>query len=204
MRICVIFYKKDGITLPLHYNHIIQSFIYKSLDKGLAKRLHDKGFLYEKRRFKLFVFSRLIADAKIENGLIHFKEGVKLYISSPIHPFIESLAETLLKMPNLQLHDQEVFVESIHVCRKPSFPEHAFVKMLSPLTIYSTLKKADGAKKTYYYNPWEDEFSTLIKENLIKKYKAFYEKEPDDKIFSIRAYKVSKKEEKIINYKAHG
>ena len=42
--------------------------------------------------------------------------------------------------------------------------------MLSPMTIRSTLYTKDGKRKSYYYNPFEEEFSQLITENMKKKY----------------------------------
>ena len=51
----------DNITLPVHYNHLIQAMIYQSLDDALAHWLHEEGFQCGKRRFKLFTFSRLLS-----------------------------------------------------------------------------------------------------------------------------------------------
>ena len=72
--------------------------------------------------------------------------------------------------------------------------------MLSPVTIYSTLQSPTG-KKTYYYNPREKEFSILIRDNLLKKYQAYYKRSPDNDEFSIEPLRVSKKDEKIVSYK---
>ena len=74
------------------------------------------------------------------------------------------------------------------------------IRMLSPITIYSTLSKANGGKKTYYYSPFENEFSQLISENAKKKFKAFYGKEPNGEIQLI-SLNVNKSNERIIFYK---
>jgi len=47
------------------------------------------------------------------------------------------------------------------------------IKMLSPISVRSTLQTKEGTKKTYYYSPMEKEFSGLIRENLLKKYYSF-------------------------------
>jgi len=56
-------------------------------------------------------------------------------------------------------------------------------------------------KKTYYYNPSEKEFPMLIKENIIKKYKAFYRKMPSSEEFFIEPIKLDNRNEKIVIYK---
>ena len=48
------------IALPKSYNHILQAFFYRNMDLLLSKFLHDIGFPYGKRRFKLFTFSKVI------------------------------------------------------------------------------------------------------------------------------------------------
>jgi CRISPR-associated endoribonuclease Cas6 len=44
---------------------------------------------------------------------------------------------------------------------------------LSPITVYSTLYTAEGKKKTYYFSPYEQEFSQLVSINLARKYRAY-------------------------------
>jgi CRISPR-associated endoribonuclease Cas6 len=83
----------------------------------------------------------------------------------------------------------------------PEFKEEMTINMLSPITCYSTLKKADGKSKVYYYNPFEEEFSLLLKNNLKKKYQLIFGKTPKNFEFEITPYKVSKKDEKIVLYK---
>jgi len=78
------------------------------------------------------------------------------------------------------------------------------VRALSPITTYSTLFDAAGKKKTYYYNPWEREFSQKILENLQRKARAYYgegKELPSLDGAYIRPVKVSKKNEAIINFK---
>jgi len=155
----------------------------------------------EKRRFKLFTFSRLLG--KVEKRREHFliKPPVSLVVSSPYNELLQSLAENLLKSPDVSIAGQVLQVESISVEFAPAFDSSVEIKMLSPVTIYSTLRTPDGRKKTYYYNPKEEEFSELLRKNIIKKYRAFYEKDPASTDFSIEPLRVSKRDEKIVTYK---
>lgn len=62
----------------------------------------------------------------------------------------------------------------VKVFPEPPIQDDVTIRMLSPVTIYSTLFSANGKKKTYYYSPFEKEFSQLIRANILKKYEALY------------------------------
>lgn len=47
----------------------------------------------------------------------------------------------------------------IEVFPNPSLKDDVTIRMLSPVTIHSTLFSANDKKKTYYYSPFEEEFS---------------------------------------------
>ena len=40
--------RETGIVLPMHYNYMLQSFIYRNLDKVYSYFLHNSGFNYKK------------------------------------------------------------------------------------------------------------------------------------------------------------
>ncbi|GLI53636.1 CRISPR-associated endoribonuclease Cas6 [Thermodesulfovibrio yellowstonii] len=201
MRLILTLNSKKEIILPLYYNEILQGFIYKNIEKSIAEEIHNRGFLFEKRNFKLFTFSRLIGKTKIEKSFFKIFTPSKLIISSPYNEMLQSLAENLIKWHELKLGDNTLYIESISIHYTPEIKETVFIRMLSPITIYSTLNTPDGRKKTYYYNPKEKEFSELIRENIIKKYIAFYRKTPLSKEFTIEPLKVTREDEKIVSYK---
>jgi len=197
-------YTKQKIKLPIHYNRILQGFIYSLFDNLFKKFLHQKGYIYQKRKFKLFTFSRLIGEFKIEENkekYILFKPPISFFISSPKEEIMQNLAEGILRKEKLFLGKNEVFIESIEVMPSFEFKEEMLINMLSPITCYSTLKKADGKSKVYYYNPFEEEFSLILKNNLKKKYQLVFGKIPEKFDFQILPSRVNKKDEKIILYK---
>ena len=155
------------------------------------------------RNFKLFTFSRILGKTKFNqrNKTLSIISPFNLMISSPVNDFIQSLAENLLKNEKLQVANEKFFVNSIDIQATPSSKKELKIKMLSPMTVYSTLFTAEGKKKTYYYTPYESDFSRLIFENLIKKYKVFYRAETNGLNFKIEPLKVSPRSLKIINYK---
>ena len=202
MRIEINLSAETPLILPKSHNHLLQGFIYSLLDPLLRKRLHKEGYPYEKRRFKLFTFSRLLGKVKMFKEYFQFNPPLKLIISSPKDEILQSLAEGLLKSPEVILGKNTVYIDSINVAARPSFNHKVTIKMLSPITIRSTLYGADGSKKSYYYSPFEKEFCRLIKENLRKKYKIVFNKNlGHDFEFSIKPQKVPPSSEKIIIYK---
>ncbi|MCS7213070.1 MAG: CRISPR-associated endoribonuclease Cas6 [Candidatus Calescibacterium sp.] len=199
MRIGISFVAKSSVlSLPLNYNHIIQGFIYSHIGSSIASFLHEKGFEFEKRKFKLFTFSRLTGKYKIDQERIFFPERATLYVSSPIEKFITSLAVNLVRRNTFFIDGQEVFVSGIEVIKKPEIKDTVVIKMLSPITIYSTFETEDGRKKTYYYSPFERDFSELVRQNIIKKYIAFFENAPPDTSFTIEPLCVDHKKDNII------
>lgn len=59
MRIKIIFEHSRDVIIPWDYQYAVQSWIYKILDHAnpeLAAKLHDHGYAYEGKHFKLFCF----------------------------------------------------------------------------------------------------------------------------------------------------
>lgn len=173
MHVCFEFYGKrsDYVSVPLHYNHLVQSMIYSNISRELADFLHNRGFVYGGRAFKLFTFSRILGKARISDGRIVFEGGVMLYVGSPIERFIKELATSLLRCGEIVLGDDVLLVSSVRFPKYPEFGEETVIRTLSPVTIYSTLYTPAGRKKTYYYSPKEREFASLICMNAQKKHK---------------------------------
>ncbi len=164
--------EQGQVVLPTSYNYLIQAWIYRNISRELAEFLHDKGFLFGKRQFKMFTFSRLEGRCRLnENKYFIFKGDLTLYISSPIERFIEDLATSIVKKGFVILGDQILKVVDLAFPAKPNLSSDRLkICMLSPLTVYSTLMTSDGRKKTYYFSPYEVEFSKLVNSNLKKKY----------------------------------
>ncbi len=169
----------DGlIRLPFRYPELVQALIYRHLPPRHAEKLHNEGFLFGKRSFKLFTFSR-IAGRKVLNKrkgqpFLLFQDRIYLKIASPIEWLLPEFAEILIRKGEVKLGHNTLAIENITVFQPINFTLPLRLRTLSPITIYSTLKTADGRKKTYYYSPKEDEFSLLLSENARKKYELVY------------------------------
>lgn len=190
-----------NLCLPIHYNYYIQSAVYNSIDDALATFLHEKGYSLDKRTFKMFTFSRLLGKFSInknENTII-FAGETKLILSSPIDHFCQSLVNGLLTRGKIRLGEAEVAIERVYL-KKPNIKlNQVKLRTLSPIVVYRTDLKEDGRKYTQYLKPGDPEYSTLIGDNLRKKYQAFYKEEPPQG--EIQVSPLGRIQEHIIKYK---
>ncbi|HOV21329.1 MAG TPA: CRISPR-associated endoribonuclease Cas6 [bacterium] len=202
MRLNITFFSEKEIILPISYNYILQSFIYRNLNTFLSNFLHKDGYIYEKRSFKLFTFSRINGKFRKEQENFIFSPPISFILSSPKEEILECFAETLVKKNIFILNNNFIYIEGVEVQFYPNFSKKEYeIKMLSPVTVYSTLKGENNKKKTYYYSPAEKEFQSLIVENLKKKYFLIYQEETEINNFEITPIDINTSNLKIINYK---
>lgn len=187
----------EKLILPLHYNFYLQILIYNTLSPLLATKLHNEGFILNKRKFKLFTFSRILNKGeKIKRNrkdFLLFKNGISFYFSSPIEDIISDFGERGLKEKEFNLLNQRLFISRIEVITTPRIEKEVIIKMLSPVTIHSTLKNQEGKNISHYYKPNEKNFPSLIEKNAKKKYSLIYENEPDELNLNIEPYRFSVK-----------
>jgi CRISPR-associated endoribonuclease Cas6 len=206
MRLKVILAPERGIlTVPVQYNSLIHGFVYHNMDKALSKWLHEEGHALGERRFKLFTFSRLFGKRKAKDGRVAFDGSTHFYLSSADAEVLGSLAEHLLKKPNVRLGSARCRVEEIAVEPEPEVNGGTIkIKTLSPITTYSTLTTPDGRKKTYFYSPQEDEWSEALVANIGRKAKSLgWEADVDGDLTGtwVKPRRVKAADQKILKFK---
>ncbi len=177
MRLQISLMSESPVVVPLTYKSALQAVVYSMLDDLYAAWLHDKGFSYEKRSFKLFVFSGFrerYRFLKKEQSFL-FPRNISFYVASPVHEILEQLAKNFAFSAPFDIAGNRVIVESISVLPFDDIETSPVrVNAIEPIEVHSTLMKADGAKMTYFYSPKEADFSRLVAENLKKKWYSFY------------------------------
>jgi len=207
VRLSIELEPESGIlTLPIHYNHLVQGMIYRSLDEALAEWIHNTGYAYGKRRFKLFTFSRLLSRNRRYNRdkrTITFTGPVRLKIASVEVEILESLAVHLVRQREVKLNESSCHFTAVRVEMPVQASEPVMVRTLSPIVVYRTLRDLEGRKKTYYFTPWEREFQSLILDNLRRKWAALHGggDPPPMRGAYVRPVKVSKRNEVITTFK---
>lgn len=197
MKIVLAFESNKSIDLPISYNHMLQSLIFKIISKKLPD-FHESGPLFNNRQFRPFVFSRIKGKHTLYNGRISFQSPISFSIASPFDEIIQAIGNQFLKSEELDIIGQKLRLIQLVVSEQKVKELPVKVKTLSPITIRSTLVTPEGKKKSYYYNPFEKDFETQIRANLLRKAKAI-ELELSNDEFSIKP--ISKMKQRVIKYK---
>ena len=201
MRLRVLFSPKEGGILPWHYNSLLQGMLYRLLGKDEARFWHDQGLKDGQRRLKLFVFSRLLGPFHRAHQGLRFRGEATWYVASPSEAFLESLALGLLRRGEVHIGPVLFEVTEVEVLAPPAYRRPVRLKALSPITVYSTLERPDGRKKTYYYAPQEPEFGRLVLENLRRKIRAWTGEDMPPDSATLRPVKVSNRNLVVARYK---
>jgi CRISPR-associated endoribonuclease Cas6 len=146
----------DFVILPLHYQYLLQGLLYHSLkNKSFASFLHEIGFQKGKRTYKLFTFSRLFGQHKIQfnTKTILFYDKISWYVSTVLPELTQQLGEYFLLQKEVYLGDQLVELQSVKMEECEVKSSEIEIEMLSPLTVYSTYEMVDGTKKTQFFHP---------------------------------------------------
>lgn len=174
MQIKISLESNNNIYLPVHYNHILQAFIYNNIDKKLSEFLHNEGYIEKGRSFKLFTFSRILTRGKIEGNLFRFGKKIEIIISSVLDSFCRSVVNSMLQSEELYLGRNKLRVGQLEILNNQAKEDEMVVKTYSPIVSYSTFNRPDGGRYTCYYEPYEGDFKRIVSENLVRKYNAYY------------------------------
>lgn len=167
-------------SLPLNYNHAVSALIYGTLAESsvdYATRLHDVGFVTDKRTFKLFTFSRLnFRRSRIAKDRIILEDPqVSVQISSPVQDFIEHLVEGLFKCERFHISGADFSLQQAETLPQPMFTDVNNFRALSPIT--EAVREENGDVR---FLSTEEDWSEIIKRNLTRKYQALTGRTPKD------------------------
>jgi len=169
-----------GTVLPLNYQHAVASFIYATLASGsveFASRVHDVGYRTNGRSFKLFTFSRLkTTEARLhEDVLVLENPEVSLQLSSPVGKFIEHLIDGFSGHRPVEIAGARFQLARAELIPPPIFQERMIFRALSPIT-----ETVRGEREHPTFLSIADDWSEVIRGNLMRKYEVLHKHQPDD------------------------
>lgn len=205
MQLTIFFSAPGPVAVPVHYGYLLQGLIYRQMENPVLRSyLHEHGFALEKRRFKLFTFSRLMGRAARYDqaaGRLLLTPPLRLVICSPIPFILQELGTGFLRQGRVRLGETHLEVKEMATAAPRVIQNTLRVRMLSPLVTYSTLDNANGWKYTYYYSPFEPRFTELVANNLAKKHLLVYGRPTRTDDFAIRPVRVGDRDLKVTRYK---
>jgi CRISPR-associated endoribonuclease Cas6 len=171
---------QKGAVLPLNYQYTVASLIYSTLGNAsteFASKLHEEGFVAEGKKFKLFSFSRLttVNSRVAGDKLVLNDPTIFLQVSSPVEEFIEHFVAGLFQSQTFNIAGTHFHLEQAETLPAPVFTEKMSFRALSPITEWIN----EGQKHPRFLS-LEDDWSAVIRQNLIRKYLALHGREPVD------------------------
>jgi len=205
MQLTIFFTAPGPVSIPVQYGHLLQGLIYRQMDNpALRSFLHEHGFALEKRRFKLFTFSRLMAEEvtyERSSSRLLLTPPLRLMICSPVPFILQELGTGFLREGQVRLGAAHLEVKEMATAAPKVKQGFIRVQMLSPVVVYSTLAGVDGRHYTYYYSPFETRFIELVANNLAKKHLLVYGRPVSLDGFDIRPARVGDRDLKVTYYK---
>ena len=163
------------ISLPMNHQYNIQSMVYKGLskDSDYAAFLHDSGYTFGSRQFRLFTFSRLAGYYRIQSGCLVYPDSFELRLRSIDQRMIRLLCDSFFPGSEHMLCGQKIEVGELTVSDYHIYTDSIDFTTCSPLVAYRTEKGA----RACFFTPDDPEFYELLSDNAARKWSSYY-KEP--------------------------
>lgn len=163
--------------LPLNYQYEFSAWVYKVLknaDEEFANFLHNEGYKTGKKTFKFFAFSNLkIPSFRIqEDRIIIQSSEISFYISFYTEQIAENFIIGLFQQQTFAIGDKisnvSFQVKSVESLQTPIFLDEMTFQTASPVVI----GQKNTGNTTTYLSPIDENFATLLLDNLLEKFKA--------------------------------
>lgn len=158
---------KRNVIIPFNYQYPMSCWIYnliKQVDGGFSDFIHNAGYEFENKHFKLFSFSNLYdfkydvtkLGLKMKSKTIVFKIG---FLSNEV---ALNVIQGLFNQQQLRLGQMYFKVKNVSISNPTVETEIIKLRTKSPLVIKNYNQK--------YLEPYEDEYENIFEKNLKRKY----------------------------------
>lgn len=184
--------KDQVLDLPINYNYILQSILYKSLSNH--KALGD--YIHNREDVKLFAVSPIKGRYRIKEKRIHFIENVSFEVRCP-NPIVLQIMKEYFDREGIMYNKQHYTNIKTKFQDETIESEDIMIKMQAPICVYQTDFES---KKTHFFQPDEEAFYEQIILNFYRKYESCYGIKPKSGI-GLYPVEVSKKDKVVTQYK---
>lgn len=161
----------EELILPINYQRILQSIIYHGIElfPAYSEYIHEAGYGYGDRKYRMFTFGLLKGKYRIENGKIIFMDSVSFEVRSPEILLLKLLKESL-RMKGIRYGKQWYGNVKTTLKDETVEQEEIYIQMKTPIVVYETDHES---RKTYFFQPDEEGFYYGIQDNFVRKYHAY-------------------------------
>lgn len=172
--------KQQKSVLPLNYQYPLASWIYKTIhlsDPVFSAWLHEQGYSYEKRRFKLFTFSPFSFDRYEIQGDRFVGLGgrsaltLKFLLPESVQHFVQGCFSSQSFGIGDKNSQADFEVRQLEMKAEPEFREKMRFRAVSPVCI-SRPEERNGRLIAQYLHPEEADYAARLFNNLAEKFQA--------------------------------
>ena len=178
------------LTLTKGYRDMLRGTLYQLLEKqnvDFSGFIHNSGFRYGKRKYKLFSFSDVSGSFETKRGKCIFADEASFVIRS-VEPFFGYAIKNELLQNGIRLGNHVYKNVEVKSSNPTIEKKEVAITMISPICVYKTEDESNSAsdhkrkkrrkKKKLCFGPDSEEFYSLIKSNFRRKYEACFGEAP--------------------------
>lgn len=180
---------KLGIIIPWDYQYAIQQWIYQTISKAdetLATMLHDHGYVYEGKSFKLFSFgpwSSYPFKPIPSKGIMFSSATSQLEVSFLLPAVLSSFVSGLFQDQKHTFYFKDNVTIPIVTSQIEILPEPTFSDGLATYKIITGARISvgeAGQEHPQYKGPEHEDYDYLFIQNLVNKHRSslLYKDEP--------------------------
>jgi len=161
----------------MNYMYFLSAWIYKTIhagDSDFSTWLHEQGYRYENKRFKLFTFSRVFIHPRwkrVGDRLKIFSGRAELQISFYVDQAVEHFVIGLFQNQRFTIGDRKskagFMVQTVERLSEPEFTPEMRFRCLSPICLSRT---PDDKSTAEYLAPDAGGYAQYFFDNLLYKY----------------------------------
>jgi CRISPR-associated endoribonuclease Cas6 len=179
----------EGRFLQYNYNYQLSSAIYNFLrfgSKEFSAFLHDSGYRYDGKAYKLFTFALQFEKPRFtREGITLQSPKAYLFVTSAVaDSFVQNFVVGAFESARLTLQGRSspltFDVTSVESLRPPEIHESMKFKLMSPLVLSTKYDAEDKAKIHYLrYDDPPAEIDRILAKNLTNKFNSIYDNQKE-------------------------
>lgn len=180
MRLLLTLQHQPNQPLPINYQWLIASWIYRTLEKAdpeFSHWLHERGFGHHGKQYKLFTFGNLdplrYRIDKAARAFVLAQPPTRLLLSFYVDEAIQHFVVGLFKDQCFTLNSGPFRVNfevvGLEMLPKPNFQNRLRFHLLTPLCVS---RRLDNQRYADYLHPDEPDYGELLVRNLLHKQQA--------------------------------